>query len=430
MRSAKRFALAAGILTIVATTSAARADALVIRDMSDGSLTAGAVAGAVAGPGVTISNAAVEGARTAIGTFSNGGGIIGIASGAVIGTGRVADAAGSNDSDAVTTMYRSGGDGGLDGLTGHPTYDAAALTFDFVTDAPVATIPFVFSSEEYNESVGREYDDAFALYVNEQNCARAGEQRVSINTINNGAENTGPGSNAELFRNNDRNTGGGSIETEMDGLTVVMSCTLTVEPGAINRVRVVIADTSDWTLDSNAFVGTMVAGDPEVCDGVDNDRDGVVDDGFLDTDADGLADCVDPDDDEDGVPDPLDPNPTDPDADDDGTPDGLDVDHLRAAILALDDADFAPSSTHEGHRRALLSTVDRIESAIARDDLIRARLLATDMRTHMDGCGEGPDADDWIVTCADQIHIRELVDVLIANIDDGIVTAVARAAGA
>ncbi len=44
----------------------------------------------------------------------------------------------------------------------------------------------------------------------------------------------------------------------------------------------------------------------EICDGIDNDGDGQIDEGFLDTDGDGQADCVDPDDDNDGIHDEID----------------------------------------------------------------------------------------------------------------------------
>ena len=45
------------------------------------------------------------------------------------------------------------------------------------------------------------------------------------------------------------------------------------------------------------------ASTPEVCDGVDNDLNDGVDEGFANTDGDTEADCVDADDDNDGYPD-------------------------------------------------------------------------------------------------------------------------------
>ncbi len=51
----------------------------------------------------------------------------------------------------------------------------------------------------------------------------------------------------------------------------------------------------------------------EECDGLDNDCDGAIDDGFNDQDEDGEADCVDDDDDGDGDPDETDCGPLDPD---------------------------------------------------------------------------------------------------------------------
>jgi uncharacterized repeat protein (TIGR03803 family) len=60
--------------------------------------------------------------------------------------------------------------------------------------------------------------------------------------------------------------------------------------------------------DSNAAVHP---GAIELCNGIDDDCNGSVDEGFADTDGDHLADCVDPDDDNDGIADFKDCAPLD-----------------------------------------------------------------------------------------------------------------------
>ncbi|HEY5838013.1 MAG TPA: DNA/RNA non-specific endonuclease, partial [Pyrinomonadaceae bacterium] len=86
-------------------------------------------------------------------------------------------------------------------------------------------------------------------------------------------------------------------------------------------------DDNDGTLDTDE---AACGSDPlngastcEVCDGIDNDLNEGVDEGFPNNDNDGLADCVDPDDDNDGVPDgddncPFVANADQADADQDG----------------------------------------------------------------------------------------------------------------
>ncbi|HET7620698.1 MAG TPA: choice-of-anchor L domain-containing protein, partial [Gemmatimonadaceae bacterium] len=213
----------------------------------------------LAGAGVTVSNVTYTGADSAAGTFSGGADIVGFESGIILSSGYISNVVGPNTIGSVTGSNGTPGDAGLDELTGagNATQDAAILSFDFVPDGDSVKFQYVFASDEYNEYVNTEYNDVFAFYVNGKNCALVGDPAVpvTINTINNGNPfGSTPNSHPELYRNNDLEDGGATINTEMDGLTKVLTCSAAVNAGVTNTMRLAIADASDDAFDSNVFL--------------------------------------------------------------------------------------------------------------------------------------------------------------------------------
>jgi hypothetical protein len=236
-------------------------------------LTAADLAGALVGSGVTVSNAQFTGANVAGGTFSGGGtgadAIIGFDQGVILSTGLIESVVGPNTSDSTSTGNGQPGDVDLDALlpAGQDTFDAAVLTFDFVPDASSVSFRYVFSSEEYNEYVGSEFNDVFAFFVNGTNCATVDGEPVSVNTVNGGNPFGTGASNAALFRNNSLNDPGpATIDTEMDGLTIVLSCFAPVSPNQTNTMKLAIADVGDSAYDSNVFIeaGSLTTEPPDV----------------------------------------------------------------------------------------------------------------------------------------------------------------------
>jgi hypothetical protein len=222
--------------------------------------TATELAELLAAQGVTVSNAVLTGAATAAGSFSEGQDSIGIDSGVVLSSGAVADVAGPNTNPGTTTAHGTPGDTDLDALTGGlSTHDAVILEFDFVPTTSNMAFSYVFTSEEYNEYVNSEYNDVFAFFVNGVNCALVEGDPVSVNTINNGNPfGTEPNSHPQLYINNET----GALDTEMDGLTVVLTCNAAVDNGQTNHIKLAIADTSDELLDSAVFIQAGSIGAP------------------------------------------------------------------------------------------------------------------------------------------------------------------------
>jgi hypothetical protein len=251
-----RRAAVAVVASIVLAAPAAASAALQTQDLSEGP-SAADLAAELAGDGVTISNVQYTGADVASGLFQGGLEPIGFEDGVVLTSGSTKNVIGPNDEDSATGFNAVPGDPDLDALSLFPTYDASVLSFDFVPDGDRVSFSYVFSSDEYNEYVHSIYNDVFAFRVNGENCALVpgSGQPVSINTINGGNPyGSQPSESPELYRNNDLQDGGGAIDTEMDGLTVVLTCVAEVDRGVSNTMRLAIADASDPALDSAVFL--------------------------------------------------------------------------------------------------------------------------------------------------------------------------------
>lgn len=234
-----------------------------------GGATATGLAQALVGSGVTISNVTFTGDPHAAGTFS-GLGVTGISDGVALSSGSVAtengrtsNILGPNTSDFISNNSNGAGDTDLNLLVSpRTTNDVAVLEFDFVPNTTAITFDYVFGSDEYNEYVATKYNDVFAFYVNGTNCATVGTppQPVSINTVNGTT-------NATLFRNNDPSEAGQpSIDTQMDGLTTVLSCQAAVNRNQTNHLKLAIADTGDFVTDSTVLLaaGSLKANNPPV----------------------------------------------------------------------------------------------------------------------------------------------------------------------
>jgi hypothetical protein len=241
----------------------ASAGGLSVSDMN--TQTPSALASLLVGSGVTVSNVTYSGATRAGGTFTGGNGIIGFDSGITLSTGSVFNVVGPNCSDGITTANNQPGDADLAALIGIPvsdTFDAAALDFDFVPTGNNITFQYVFSSDEYNEFANSSFNDVFGLFINGTNAALlpGTSIAVSVNNVNGGNPiGTNP-QNSEFYVNNDFVFPTvAPLDTEMDGMTVVLTVQAQVNAGTTNHIKLAIADTGDDALDSNVFIaaGTL-----------------------------------------------------------------------------------------------------------------------------------------------------------------------------
>ncbi|HTZ88579.1 MAG TPA: choice-of-anchor L domain-containing protein [Solirubrobacteraceae bacterium] len=242
-----------------------------VNDLNSGA-TPAALAQSLVGAGVSVSNVAYKGSPRAAGTFVNGASSIGFESGVVLSSGKVetypedepcsvgvegpnnCQEGGEGTSDSDSTQFGEVGDPELTSMLGIETHDAAALEFDFVPAGSTLQLNYVFGSEEYDDFVNA-FNDGFALFVNGSNCALVPgtSEPVSVDTVNDGSDTSEIASaHPEYFRNNVGQPP--PIDSQLDGLTTVLTCSASVEPGVENHMKLVIADALDEALDSAVFL--------------------------------------------------------------------------------------------------------------------------------------------------------------------------------
>ncbi|GEM_PF-4890868 len=222
----------------------AAVDALKVQDMKTGGVTKELMVEKLLGKDVVASNIQYRGVPVAAGLFQGGKNIIGIEEGIILSTGKAADVIGPNDTPSKSAMSGMPGDPDLDklGLGGH-TYDAAVLEFDFVPKGDSVSFQYVLASEEYNEFL--KYSDIVGLFVNGANTAwLPTNPPVAVNI-----SNVNLGKNPQYYINNEN----GKLNTQMDGMTVVLSAQAAVKPNEINHLKLAVADYGDDKLDTNVF---------------------------------------------------------------------------------------------------------------------------------------------------------------------------------
>jgi hypothetical protein len=105
-------------------------------------------------------------------------------------------------------------------------------------------------------------------------------------------------------------------------------------------------------------------------------------------------------------------DPLNADSDGDGIIDGADPSTISLAVSDLEESAFAP----DGLRTAMLARLSDIEALIYDGDYHDASAALDDLRRRLDGCGDQPDVNDWIIDCQAQLFVRAVLDTVTSGI--------------
>lgn len=212
---------------------------------------------------VTVSNVQFTGAPGAAAFFDASNTDLDLLAGLMLSSGQCTEAA-----NAATYFASAGnsvpGDSDLDNLNpaSGPTFDAAILEFDLVSQVDTLCFIYRFGSEEYPEYVCSSFNDIFGFmvegpgYSGKENIAMVPGDTipVSINNVNNGSGNFGNPCgpmHPEFYVPYDTLNG---QDAAYDGFTTTLPAKFVVQPGETYHVKIAIADVADAVFDSGVFL--------------------------------------------------------------------------------------------------------------------------------------------------------------------------------
>ncbi len=224
------------------------------------------LANAITGNGVIVTNVTLNCPAGASGTFEGFNSNVGLDSGIVLTSGSVINAVGPNNSGSTTAINGGGADPDLTAIAGVNTFDACALEFDLIPYCDTIQIRYVFGSEEYDEYVCANVNDAFAFlitgpgYPTPTNLAVIPGTNipVSINSVNNGMTGTNAfppfPATCNLGNSAFYTTNNGGVSVQYDGMTVALTAFAAVQACDTYRLKIAIADGGDGSFDSGVFL--------------------------------------------------------------------------------------------------------------------------------------------------------------------------------
>ncbi|MEM8906861.1 MAG: choice-of-anchor L domain-containing protein, partial [Bacteroidota bacterium] len=203
---------------------------------------------------ITVSNVTLQGDNVSVAYFEAATTDLGLPAGILLCTGNAATAIGPNSTQSAGTNLNNPGSTLIEDLFngGVNTNDAVVLEMDITSQVEFLDFSYVFGSEEYEEFVGSQFNDAFAFVVSGpnypalHNIALIPGQTipVAINTVNQSL-------NSDYYR---EITAPLFNDFQYDGFTTVLPAPFAVIPNETYHIQIAIADVSDFLYDSGVFL--------------------------------------------------------------------------------------------------------------------------------------------------------------------------------